>query len=197
MSANADLRNLVDNNPGQGSFEEYVHIREVIRSVAPGNVLVFGCGKDSPFWIEANAGGQIVFLEHDAKWIRHVREELPDARILQVTYGTKRTQWKKLLHRHDKLFMEDLPNDVLATNWDVIFVDAPPGGTKRRPGRMKSIYTAAMLARRSTDCHVLVHDCHREVEQVYSDTYLGPDRMLDQINRLRHYLVRPTIERGS
>ncbi len=111
-----------------------------------------------------------------------------------MTYDTRRTQWKKLLHRRDELFMEDLPNSVLSTNWDMIFVDSPQGGTRKRPGRMKSVYTAGVLARRSTDVRVLVHDCDRKVERTYSDTYLGPERLVVQVERLRHYLLRPTLE---
>jgi uncharacterized protein (TIGR01627 family) len=81
---------------------------------------------------------------------------------------------------------------VIAENWDVIFVDAPPGGSRRRSGRMKSIYTAAVLARRSTDVDVLVHDCHREVEQAYSERFLGPERLRSQVMTLRHFHLRPT-----
>jgi glucuronoxylan 4-O-methyltransferase len=190
-----DLRDLVANNPGQGSLEEYQLLRNTIREKAPCNLLIFGVGKDSRFWVEANRGGHTVFVEHEPEWIQKTREMIPGVTIHQVTYGTKRPQWKRLLHRQDLLFMEDLPNEVLATNWDVIFVDSPQGGTKKRPGRMKSIYTASVLAKRSTDVHVLVHDCNRKVEQVYSDTYLGPERMLSQTRTLRHYFLRPTQEK--
>lgn len=191
----ADLHELVRDNPGQGSFEEYKHLRDTIRAHAPGNVLVFGVGKDSRFWVEANQGGKTVFIEHEAEWIEKTREMIPGVVVYQVTYRTRRPQWKQLLHRQDKLFMEDLPNDVLATNWDVIFVDSPQGGSPKRPGRMQSIYTAWVLAKRSTDVHVLVHDCDRDVEQLYSDTYLGPERMVTQVRTLRHYLFRPTVAR--
>ena len=88
--------------------------------------------------------------------------------------------------------MDDLPDEVLSLAWDVILVDAPQGFRHSTPGRMKSIYTAAVLGRRATDVEVLVHDCDRTVERVYSDRFLGPDRMLSQIDRLRHYRLRPT-----
>lgn len=190
-----DLRQLVAENPGQGSFEEYKHLRDTIKAHAPCELLIFGVGKDSKLWVDANPGGNTVFVEHEPEWINKTREQIPGVVIHQVTYATRRPQWKKLLHRQDKLFMEDLPNEVLANNWDVIFVDSPQGGTKKRPGRMKSIYTASVLAKRSTDVQVLVHDCNRQVERVYSDTYLGPERMVTQIRTLRHYLLRPSQEK--
>jgi len=58
---------------------------------------------------------------------------------------------------------------------------------------MKSIYTASVLARRSTDVDVLVHDCDRPVESTYAARYLGPERLVEQIDSLRHYRLRPPI----
>ncbi len=193
-----DLRDLVTSNPGQGTLEEYLHLYRTIEGAAPGRVLVFGVGKDSRFWIAANQGGATTFVEHEPEWIRMTREHVPGIEIIQVSYETRRTQWRALLERRDKLFMEDLPDHILATDWDVIFVDSPQGGSRKRPGRMKSIYTASVLARRSTDVQVLVHDCHREVEQSYSDRYLGPERIVRQVGSLRHYRLRPaTLDRAE
>lgn len=189
------LHAFVDSNPGQGSFEEYRLIRDVIRARAPCALLVFGVGRDSRIWLGENAGGSTVFLEHNADWIEKTHEVLPEADVVQVHYGTRRTQWKRLLERQDKLFMTGLPNRVLSTNWDVIFVDAPPGGSRKRSGRMKSIYTASVLARRSTDVDVLVHDCHREVEATYSERFLGMERLRQQVKTLRHFHLRPTLDR--
>lgn len=189
-----DLRALVDDNPGQGTFEEYRHLRDAVRAAAPCRLLVFGVGKDSRFWLEANEGGTTVFVEHEPEWIRMTRELVPGADVVQVSYDTRRTQWRALMERRDVLFMEDLPNRILSMDWDVIFVDSPQGGSRKRPGRMKSIYTASVLARRSTDVQVLVHDCDREVEAAYSDRYLGPERLVTQVGRLRHYLLRPSLD---
>lgn len=190
-----DLHELVRTNPGQGSFEEYRYLREIIRRRSPCNLLVFGVGRDTGIWLEANRGGRTEFIEHEPRWIAETRQRHPAAVIHQVTYETRRPQWKRLLRRQDLLFMEDLPNSVLATKWDVVFVDSPQGGSRKRPGRMKSIYTAAVLARRGTDVDLLVHDCDRPVERAYSDRFLGPDRMQKQIRTLRHYHLRPTLER--
>lgn len=189
----ADLRELVTGNPGQGSFEEYKLLRDFIRKRGPCDVLIFGVGKDSRFWLEANEGGNTVFVEHEPKWIQKTRELLPSAVVHQVTYNTKRPQWKRLLEKRDRLFMEDLPNSVLSTNWSVIFVDSPQGGSSKRPGRMKSIYTASVLARRCTDVDVFIHDCDRPVESAYSDRYFGSERLVEEVRTLRHYFVRPTV----
>lgn len=126
-----------------------------------------------------------------AEWIGKTREANPGIEIVQVRYNTRRPRWKKIMERRDLLFMEDLPDEILATNWDLIFVDSPQGGSSANPGRMKSIYTASVLARRSTEVEVLVHDCHREVESGYADRYLGPERMMEQAGSMRHYVFRP------
>lgn len=189
-----DLRELVESNPGQATFDEYRLLRDTIRAAAPCNLLVFGVGKDSNFWLEANEGGTTVFIEHEPEWIRMTREFVPGIDIVQVSYDTRRPQWKSLMERRDRLFMTDLPNRVLDENWDVLFVDSPQGGSRKRPGRMKSIYTASVLARRSTDVSVLVHDCHRPVEAAYADRYLGPERTVEQVDSLRHFRLRPTLD---
>jgi uncharacterized protein (TIGR01627 family) len=192
-----DLRALVESNPGQATFPEYRLLRDTIRAVAPCDLLIFGVGKDSGFWLDANEGGTTVFVEHEPEWIRMTREAVPGIDIVQVSYDTRRPQWKSLMERRDRLFMTDVPNRVLDRNWDVIFVDSPQGGSRKRPGRMKSIYTASVLARRSTDVHVLVHDCHRPVESAYADRYLGPERMVEQIDSLRHFRLRPHLDSSS
>jgi len=100
--ADRDLRTLVERNPGQGSFEEYRHLRGTIRGRAPCRLLIFGVGKDSRYWLDANADGTTVFVEHEPEWIRTTRERLPGVDVVQVTYDTRRTQWKALLERRDR-----------------------------------------------------------------------------------------------
>lgn len=93
-----DLRRLVEENPGQGTFPEYRHLRDTIRPHAPCNLLVFGVGKDSTHWVEPNNGGHTVFLEHEVEWIRMTREQLPSSvSIHQVTYDIRRSRWRKVL----------------------------------------------------------------------------------------------------
>ena len=194
MVDDEDIRELVAANPRQGTFEEYKALKDRIVERAPCDLLVFGVGKDSRLWLRANEGGRTEFVEHEPDWIARTREELPGIRIHQVTYGTRRTRWRRLLGMRDRLFLEDLPNSVLSADWDIIFVDSPQGASRRRPGRMKSIYTASVLAKRSTDVDVFVHDCDRKVERRYSDEFLGPERLVRQTRTLRHFHLRPTLE---
>jgi hypothetical protein len=183
----ADLEELVRSNPGQGELPEYTCMLDTLRARAPCQLLIFGVGRDSALWLRANRGGRTVFIEHEAEWIRETRARLPEAEVVQVRYRTYRWQWWLLLHQPWLLQMNDLPKEVMDARWDVIFVDSPQGGHATRPGRMKSLYTAAQLARRVPGTEVLVHDCDRRVEQVYSDRYLGPGSLVASVGRLRHY----------
>ena len=72
-------------NPGNGSAAEYEFIGELIKSYAPGNVLVFSVGKDSSLWYSINAGGNTIFLENIRKWIRFSRKLSPEINILKVS----------------------------------------------------------------------------------------------------------------
>jgi uncharacterized protein (TIGR01627 family) len=187
----AALRTLVAGNPGQGTFEEYRYLREVIRAKAPCRLLVFGVGKDSALWIAANEGGTTEFVEHEREWIAATRDAVPGVVVHEVHYETRRKHWKKALDRPEALLMTDLPKPVLDGPWDILYVDSPQGGNDRRPGRMKSIYTAARIAERCpADVDVLLHDCDREVERVYGDRFLGAERLVEQVGRTRHYRPR-------
>ncbi|UCC71285.1 MAG: hypothetical protein JSV86_12935 [Gemmatimonadota bacterium] len=176
-------------NPGQASFEEYKCLRETICRRAPCNLLVFGLGRDSRLWVDSNCGGRTVFLEHVPAWIEQTQSDVADAEIYTVEYDTRRFQWRWLLNKPKRLFMASIPNGLIATDWDIIFVDAPAGTRWKSPGRMKSIYTAAVLARESGDTDVFVHDCDRKVERAYSDNYLGDADLLEVVDTLRHYYV--------
>lgn len=189
------IRELVDSNPGQCCEEEYTTIVEVLDRKSPCNLLIFGVGRDSQLWLDVNAGGKTVFVEDNPDWIQMARAAIPTANIIQVSYTTRRRQWKRLLKRGDLLFMTDLPNEILATKWDVIFVDTPAGNKPGLPGRMKSIYTASVLAFRGVDTDVFVHDCDRQVEQVYCDTFFGDPLLIKKVLKLRHYCARPTVLR--
>jgi glucuronoxylan 4-O-methyltransferase len=183
------LRDLVAGNPGQGIFEEYVYLRDTIVQRSPCCLLVFGVGKDSACWLSANRSGETVFIEHEPEWIAVARQKVPGINVVQVRYDTKRKHWRRLMNRTDQLHMDDLPSSIASRSWDVIFVDSPQGGHDARPGRMKSIYTASVLARRSAEVDVLLHDCDREVEAVYSDLYFGSGFLVNEVRTLRHYRI--------
>ncbi|MCY4162590.1 MAG: hypothetical protein OXE77_12095 [Flavobacteriaceae bacterium] len=172
-----DFQALVDSNPNQCSLKEYEYIGRLIKEYSPGNVLVFGAGRDGPYWIKINHGGQTWFFENDRRWIRKVRKMNPDILIEKVKYTTKRREWKKIIDNPQKLTIK-LPNIAYQLNWDVIFIDAPRGNKDKRPGRMQSVYTASKLKYK----HILLHDCDREVEREYFLKYIGkPSHIVDKL----------------
>ena len=183
------IAELVDRNPYQLSVNEYLLIAETLHKKAPCNMLVFGVGKDSSLWMELNRGGNTVFLEDQESWLESAREQLPGIDAYQVSYRTTRTQWRKLLKNPQALWME-LPKSIFERKWDIIFVDAPHGHIKTSPGRMQSIYMAALLAHRDNSrCEVFIHDCDRNVEAAYSDRFFHDEHLKTAVDRLRHYAV--------
>ena len=160
--------------------------------VPPARFLVFGLGHDSVFWANANQGGTTVFLESDPVWFKRITELHPELNAYLVEYGTARHQWRALLRSPDQLAMK-LPDAVREETWDCILVDGPTGHRRQTPGRMKSIYAAASLIKPGGD--IFVHDCHRQVERIYCDTFLGNANLVKQLRRkkwfnahvLRHY----------
>ncbi len=172
-----DFQKLVDSNPGNCSLKEYQYIGELINSFSPGNILIFGLGNDSPYWMNINAGGQTLFLEDNAYWIQKIKSKNPSIVIEEIEYTTKRRQWRRIINQLDKLQMI-LPEIVLETFWDVIFIDAPRGNKGRYPGRMQSIFSASNLRYK----HILAHDCNRKVERVYFRKFIGqPTHTFDKL----------------
>ncbi|MEE9382653.1 MAG: hypothetical protein V3V08_04485 [Nannocystaceae bacterium] len=189
-AAEGELRDLVANNPGQGTLAEYRLVWEIIADRRGGNVLIFGVGRDSPHWIQANASGQVTFIEHEAEWIAMARENTPGIDVVPTRYTTRTWAWRLSIHRPRRLEMRDLPPRIRATSWDVIFVDGPQGYNRRCPGRMQSIYTASQLARAfAGPTDVLVHDVDRRIERVCGDRFLGERALVQHVDHLRHYRI--------
>lgn len=185
-ASDRSIRALVERNPEQCTVAEYTRIRDTIRERAPCRVLVFGVGRDTRLWMDANRGGRTVFLENVPRWIEHTRREIPAAEVVRVEYDTRRFQWRWLLRRPDRLTME-LPAELREAAWDVIFVDSPKGKRWRSPGRMQSIYTASDLASGPGETHVFVHDCDRKVERIFCDVHLADAELVATVDDLRHY----------
>lgn len=163
-------------------------IVDAIRCNAGCRLLIFGLGNDSRFWVALNKGGTTIFLEDNKSWFDKVTKRLPHLTAFQVTYGTRRADWKSLIEDPARLQMA-LPKEVQRNEWDVVLVDAPNGWSDQHPGRMKSIYAASRLIKRSGD--IFVHDCDREVEDVYCRHFLKDHNMKMEIRHpegwLRHY----------
>lgn len=182
------ITNLVYNNPGQLCVDEYSIIAETILKKRPCNLLIFGVGKDGSLWIDLNKDGYTVFIEDNETWLQFAKNRNPTLIGYLVNYNTKLKQWKELLQIPGLLTL-DLPYDINSKKWDIIFVDGPAGNHDTKPGRMKSIYTASLLAQKNNNVDVFVHDCDRIVEATYSDTFLFPKNLLHEVYKLRHYVI--------
>lgn len=185
--------NLVASNPKQLSIKEYSLIAEKLLEKTPCNMLVFGVGNDSSMWMDLNVGGKTVFLEDNMGWYKLIKAKRPNIQSYLVNYTTTRKEWKSLLKSDCKLLYMSLPDEVLETKWDIIFVDGPAGGNKAEevPGRMQSIYMASLLASVALNCDVFVHDCNRKIEARYSAAFLQNIYLEREVDRLRHYRIEP------
>ena len=183
---------LVKNNPHQLTIQEYSYITEVVGRKKTSNFLIFGVGNDSNLWREINHNGTTIFIEDNQNWLSKVQENCPEIEAYLVQYQTNRKDWLDLLEKNSRgancLSME-VPDRILQTKWDFIFVDAPAGYADETPGRMKSIYTAAKLALETGNTDVFVHDCDRQVEAIYSGYFLGDKNLVIQLGKLRHYKI--------
>lgn len=164
----------------QMTEEEYIYIASLLGNK---NVLVFGTGHDSNIWKEANNNGLTIFLEDNDKWIEDTND------VYRVSYTSVLTDADKLLEEYklgifDNLKI-DLPHIVKNTNWDIIIVDAPAGNKSHFPGRMQSIYSAKILSKKNS--HVLIHDCDRYVENLYTTAMF--EKPYKELTKLRHYVI--------
>lgn len=174
----------------QISARQLLYIMGIVCQKAPCRLVVFGLGNDTVFWSLLNEGGDTVFLEDNEFWIRRITQRMPGITAYLVEYNTRRTDRKKLLESPDLLQMS-LPDEIQTKKWDVVVVDGPAGYDDNTSGRMKSIYTASKLVKDGDD--VFVHDCNREIEDVYCNTFLKPENLATEIcspiGYLRHYGV--------
>ncbi|MDD3732198.1 MAG: hypothetical protein PHU88_07485 [candidate division Zixibacteria bacterium] len=172
----------------QMSPRQLHHIMKTITGKSPCRLLVFGVGNDSIFWSLINRGGKTLFLEDNPVWFEKITGRSPGITACLVDYATRRKDWKELLETPARLEFS-LPPMVGGQDWDIIVVDAPAGYDDNTPGRMKSIYMASKLVKKSGD--VFVHDCNREIEDIYCNNFLGKDNLEREIKarigNLRHY----------
>jgi len=177
-------------NEIQLSTEQLKVICATIKRKAPCKLLVFGLGNDSVFWSGLNRDGVTVFLEHNRDWFQKIIKRSKNMKAFLISYDTNRKDWKMFLEDTSLLNMT-LPNDVEKEEWDVILVDAPGGGNDQAPGRMKSIFLSSRLIKDSGD--IFVHDCDREVEDIYCNKFLGKENLETEIRApigvLRHYHI--------
>lgn len=170
ISVNTELEEINKIKAAYGiilTAEEILEIKKTIKE--PCNFLIFGLGKDSIFWHNANKSGNTIFIEDTDSWINLIKVKYPEIKAHKVVYGTKREEWRTLLKRPELLEL-DLPEEIKSVKWDIVLVDGPQGFSNNTPGRMKSIYMASKLTK--NEGLVFVHDMDREVEQEYCKEYL-------------------------
>lgn len=191
---------------------------DVLKALAPCNLLVFGMGHDSLMWTALNPRGTTIFLEEDPKWVHKVLQRAPNLRAYVVKYQTQLQEADKLLtfykrekdcmppdvrlkgNTRCKLALSMLPNEVLDKEWDVIMLDAPRGYFAQAPGRMGAIFSAAVMARARTRpgvTHVYLHDVDRRVEKVYAKEFLCKKYLVKGVGRLWHFEIPSLANRNS
>jgi hypothetical protein len=86
----------------------------------------------------------------------------------------------------EQLYIQELPDVVFSTTWDVIIVDAPLGYPNTGPGRFQSLYmtkrianhTLSLLSKQQQQIksvvHVFVDDYERRVEREFSLAVFHP-----------------------
>ncbi|KAL2332655.1 hypothetical protein Fmac_013868 [Flemingia macrophylla] len=203
----------------QQSVEEIRISLDVMKSLGrPVNFLVFGLGHDSLMWASFNSGGTTVFLEEDPKWVHTILKDAPGLRAHTVRYRTQLREAKALLtsYRSEptcaasaaylrgneacKLALQNLPEEVYETEWDMIMIDAPKGYFAEAPGRMAAVFSAAVMARNrkaSGPTHVFLHDVDRKVEKIYALEFLCRRNLVKGAGRLWHFQIPPNSHSNS
>ncbi|KAJ0263330.1 Glucuronoxylan 4-O-methyltransferase-like protein [Hirschfeldia incana] len=171
-------------------------LSDTVISRSPCNVLVFGFAPQYLKLSSINTRGITVILGDDEHTKIKSEVNPNNTRIYSLKYHQMEVKkaYKLLQHARAnpacapnmynlhqgssecKLKLKDLPQEVFNTRWDVIVVDGPRGDDLEAPGRIGSIYTAAVLARKGSSSNsttdVFVHDVQRTVEKWLSWEFL-------------------------
>ncbi|GAB2283812.1 hypothetical protein Dimus_018299 [Dionaea muscipula] len=188
---------------------------DVLRSLYGGrgcNFLVFGLGHDSLMWSAFNPNGLTMFLEEDPHWVQAVLTRAPSLRVHAVNYESHLYDAKNLMAHYKvepsclppylhlrgntkcRLILSELPDEVYSKEWDLIMIDGPKGYFPEAPGRMATIFTAAVMAKFRTQpgvTHVMLHDVNRRVEKVYAERFLCKKYLVKAVGRLWHFVIPP------
>ncbi|KAJ3671873.1 hypothetical protein LUZ60_007952 [Juncus effusus] len=202
----------------QQTHAEISETLSVLSRLAPCNFLVFGLGRDSVLWYALNAGGTTVFLEEDPAWYKLVAKQSPFLKAFSVQYRTHLSEAEELIkgwrkeeacrpekaylkgNRRCRLALENLPDVVYDTEWDVIMIDAPKGYFAAAPGRMAAIFSAAVMARARKaegETHVFLHDVDRRIEKTFAREFLCDKYRVGAVGRLWHFKIPPVAKMGN
>ncbi len=170
---------------GQMSYGEYEYIYNLITKLSPCNILIFGLGNDSRLWTTINKGFTL-FIEDNQFWIDKIKPLLNgNFEIYDYKYNTLVKNWINYLSNDNILdilkmkFSNQTRNEVVYnTKWDIVLIDAPLGCSDDSCGRMIPISTTYSLNKK----YILVHDCNRIVENIYTRVFFGNNfRTLDRM----------------
>lgn len=192
------------------SEKEFKLLSNLIAKKAPCNLLVFGLESQYLNLSAINDGGKNVFLEDDPYKLSTFKISSNHTRIYKVDYKHPAEKAYKLLKhaRQNKacapnsglrnlskcqLALTDLPREVYEVKWDVVVVDGPIGDAPQAPGRMATIYSAAIIAREGNTTDVVIHDIDRMIEKWYSWEFLCDENLISSRGKLWIFRIRNEI----
>ncbi|KAL0727084.1 hypothetical protein Bca4012_023177 [Brassica carinata] len=184
-------------------------LSDTITLRSPCNVLVFGFAPQYLMLSSLNTRGITVILEDEPSKIMTPN----NTRVYSLKYHQMEVKntYKLLRHARSnpacashmnhlhqgspdcKLKLRDLPEEVHNIKWDVIVVDGPRGDELEAPGRMGSIYTAAVLARSGSSnstTDVFVHDVQRTAEKWFSWEFLCQENQVSAKGNLWKFRIK-------
>tara|TARA_R100001377_G_scaffold52703_1_gene30903 strand:- start:300 stop:959 length:660 start_codon:yes stop_codon:yes gene_type:complete len=192
-----EIQYLVNQNPGQMSFEEYDYIYKLIKSKSECKLLVFGLGRDSNLWLDVNKNGKTIFLEDNQEWINSIEIQIKNLNkqidIRNITYTNVGYDADRLLEEYDSEnnnLKLNLSDDIRQIKWDLILVDAPAGYGKDMPCRMKSIYESYNLSNKTFDTDVIVHDAERVIEKQYTNYFFKDYNHIKTMDDNKHGVLQ-------
>lgn len=184
--------------------KETQFILKLFSQRAPCNALVFGNAHQYSSIASLNAGGVTIFLEDDLDNTSTLKPAANNTQVHKIMYDTKASKAYQVLKdargnpeclpnhasKCNDLLLSNLPQEVYDTMWDVVMVDGPSGDTPDSPGRMASIYTASILARRGNNTsHVVIHDVDRMIEKWFSWEFLCEENLVSSKGRFWHFQI--------
>ncbi|KAF8117744.1 hypothetical protein N665_0008s0095 [Sinapis alba] len=184
-------------------------LSDTIALRSPCNVLVFGLAPHYLMLSSLNTRGATVILEDEPSKVMtpnntrvyifkyHQMEVKNTYKLLRHTRSNPACALN-MNHLHQgsqdcKLKLRDLPEEVHNIKWDVIVVDGPRGDELEAPGRMGSIYTAAVLARSGSSnstIDVFVHDVQRTAEKWFSWEFLCQENQVSAKGNLWKFRIK-------
>nr|GMC88178.1 probable methyltransferase At1g27930 [Ipomoea batatas] len=191
------------------SKKEMRFLSDLISERAPCNILVFG--------LESQYSGLISMLNsrvHKVEYQTRAEDAyklLKDARkhphlcsplaSYSITSNRSSNGRRSGRCKLANALLARLSQEVYETDWDVVVVDGPSGHQAESPGRMTTIYAAAVLARKirttSDDekkmqaVDVVVHDVDRMIEKWFSWEFLCANNLVASKGRFWNFRIQP------